>query len=503
MNNNIKLNELIFNEIEPLLIYKCSFQRILELSLLSKSIFKKIQYQITNQQKEIKFKPEINEFLNYIYNFKKNDINKFNSYNKPIINNELISTILNNNNNNNNNYKFKLIQFKEIENLNCINNNGSYQAKQNNENIKTNLKRICKNLKTVYYSNYFPIDTLDEDPTIDNFFNFEKVELYWDCDESPPESFIDECDNQDDYQSFNYSFEFLKRYKSIKKISIRTVDNESNLHLKNLNNIFKHINNINQLNKIQFNYQNTSYNFLINEKLNNIKNLNSFSIRLGNFGLNIINEENEENEENEDLEILNEIINNNCENTSKLIEIIFKNIKLLKNNKLRKLIINKCHSDDNEFNSPNSNNPSEFLKLLLNDNYSIENLRILGLAVYDLTNDDDFKLLSELINKNNNINQLITNIQSFEQFLKHCNENKNIEILKISLDKYSDNLELLNNINWENILNLINNNKSLKSIYLYNNDQFNENLQLLNNLNSLKNNNKNNNLSIKILNNFN
>ncbi|KAM9944731.1 hypothetical protein ACTFIT_009454 [Dictyostelium discoideum] len=120
-------------------------------------------------------------------------------------------------------------------------------------------------------------------------------------------------------------------------------------------------------------------------------------------------------------------------------------------------------------------------------------------SVYDSTkNDDDFKLLSEFINKNNKINQFVTHIHSFEQFLKHCNENKNIEILKISLDKYSDNLELLNNINLENILNLINNNKSLKSIYLYNNDQFDENLQFLNNLNSLKN--YNNNLNFKILN---
>ncbi|EGC32121.1 hypothetical protein DICPUDRAFT_98986 [Dictyostelium purpureum] len=444
-NNEINFNLLAFKEILVYLSYDCSFNRLLELSLISKQSFTTIKYLITHQQNLIKFYPEIKVLNKYINN--------------------------DNNSNINNN---KLIDFKEMEELKLKTKKGSYNNKEFNK-LKSNLIEKCgKNLKKVQIIDYINYDPYYENPTEDGFYQFNKLNLDWNRDEGPNsyESEFDEDDDDAEIDSFEFSFEFLSRYPNIKKLSMTTMTSDMDLHIYKLAGILK--NSSKTLETINFQFHNTAPSFVIQALESRSPVIKSLSVRLGTFLYKLYGETTKE--------------NNKIKDTSKMVSQLFKKANISANTTLMKL---KLRKNVDTHKSPNNKDPSEFLSNLIGNT----KLKKLGLELFELNGADDYKLLSPLI-QIPNISSLYCNPESIESFLQHCNENENIKTLTIFKDF---NSKFKMDTQKEKTLlscfsNFFNQNRSLHNLVVVHNELFSNDQLLLDVLNSSKN---NNNLIIK------
>ncbi|EGC30540.1 hypothetical protein DICPUDRAFT_157719 [Dictyostelium purpureum] len=419
MEINLKLNSLIFNEILPYLSYNNKYKRLLELSLISKQSFQIIQNLLTHKH-IIKIKPN-----NLIKSIKKSKEK--------------------------NKYELFLIKYIELESIHFKHCNE--YSKKILKKIKNELLEQCEQLKKVIFNSAsVDVDTMDENPTCDNFYEFRGLDLYWNKVDRP---WSNETELKKD--SLIFSFEFLSRYPNAKKISISTSNSYFPMHLEYLDGIL--LNCCSTVESIKFDYHNTPHNFVgkvINSKSPAIK---SFTVRLGN------------------------------DDTSKLVANLFRKSEISKNNILKVLKLKYC----SEISIQHLNQePTEFLKILIGN----QTLETLGLELFKVNNSEKLSPLIQVPN----ITTLICNFESFEAFLLHCNENHNITTLKVCKDIYRD--RYVDNFNNNNILvnalsNFLKNNKSsLHSIILY---RLPDNLKELINKEGNKINNNIKNITLKIL----
>ncbi|EGC28746.1 hypothetical protein DICPUDRAFT_85174 [Dictyostelium purpureum] len=386
MEINLKLNSLIFNEILPYLSYNNNYKRILELSLISKQSFQIIQNLLTHKF-IIKLDP--NNLINSMKKSKEN-----------------------------NKYELFLIKYKELESIHFDHCN--IYSKKIFKKIKSELLEQCEQLKKVIFKNA-NVDTLDETPTCDNFYEFRVLDLFWNTEQPP---FSDDPEHQlaacGEFYTFNYSFEFLSRYPNLKKISISTSNNYINMHLEDLDGILRNC--YSTVEAIKFDSHNTPHDFVgkvINSKSPAIK---SFTVRLGN------------------------------RNTSKLVANLFRKSEISTNNTLK--VLKLRHYLDSATSYLNQE-PTEFLKTLIGN----QTLEKLGLELFKVSNSEKLSPLIQVPN----ITTLICNFESFETFLLHCNENHNITTLKIGWDtRYNPFLHDFddNNVLVNAFSNFIKNNKS-------------------------------------------
>ncbi|EGC34987.1 hypothetical protein DICPUDRAFT_79294 [Dictyostelium purpureum] len=356
MNNEKKLNFLIYNDIEKLLVSNCSFQRLLELSLICKSSFRSIQNYLTHHPNKIKFFLKIFNFLFYL------------------------------NNNNDQNYKYKLIQFKESQNL-FFKDNFDYCPSQ----LKLNLDSITAAIgngyqyKKFYFEQYITIikdcGRAYRDLISDGVFQFNKIMLYWDAKEEYQVQQV-----LDNLSLFNP-----------RKIRITTSPSITGLHPNYLNTILTKGGG--SLQTIQFCFHNTPIEFAtLALKSTTIKSL---TLRLG---------------END---------------TSITLSNIFLDSKISQNRSIKKLILREC-----VWGSSNNYNPYSSLQIL----YGNSTLTQLGLEIFKIkekhgNNNNHFiiggyKSLSPLLDLPN-IKILRCDLKSIESFFIHCNHNSNIQKLYI------------------------------------------------------------------------
>ncbi|EGC30542.1 hypothetical protein DICPUDRAFT_83543 [Dictyostelium purpureum] len=383
MEINLKLNSLVFNEVLPYLSYNNKYKRILELSLISKQSFQIIQNLLTHKH-IIKIEPNI--LINSIKKSKEN-----------------------------NNYELFLIKYKELESIH-FNHCNIYSTKRLKK-IKSELLEQCKQLKKVIFD-YVSVDTMDGNPTCDNFYEYRVLILFWNI-QRPPFS------NETEYPldpEYRYSFEFLSRYPNSKKILITTVDNP--MHLEYLDGIL--LNCCSTVEAITFDLNNTPHNFVgkvINSKSPAIK---SFTVRL-------------------------------ADDTSKFVANLFRESEISKNNILKVLKLKLRNCLDFATSYPHQE-PTEFLKTLIGN----QTLETLGLELFKVSNSEKLSPLIQVPN----IKSLICKFNSIEAFLLHCNENPNITTLKagwFNPYKGSNDINVLVNA----LLNFFKNNKSsLHSIIL-------------------------------------
>ncbi|KAM9990438.1 hypothetical protein ACTFIY_006476 [Dictyostelium cf. discoideum] len=480
-NNNIKikLNFIIFIDIQPYLLYNESFKRILEISLLNKSIFKSTQQIITHQQQLIKFYPFINsifkyininnyEELNYIHNIPDSDKIKSKEENdkeiekdkeREIIKKEkeeeeedkeniedLLLKKCNIEINNYNRYKFKLIQYKEIEILYCKSKSRIF--KKIKEILLENFN--SKKLKHVTFVNRIIANSYLKNPTCNGFFKFNKLYLYWDREDFPF-SFPKENQDSNDLnvqETFEYSFDYLNRYKP-KDIKIGTTGGDMKLNIKNLKNIL----NCKSIEKIKF------------------SSIKSLYVRFSN-------------------------------DNDKSIGELFNDCEISNNSKLKELILLKNFYYDKQ-----KKDPTLLLKSLIGN----KTLTILGLQVFKLwnenedwikcsdlpriikyTKDDDIMKFSSTLSTLILIPTITTlhcEFHSLIPFLQHCNENSNINTLFITkgpiwgMKGRFPNGNYFNDYEIQFISNFFKKNQSLKVIGLKNKDYSNQLLGIINNNN--------------------
>ncbi|KAM9973566.1 hypothetical protein ACTFIW_010668 [Dictyostelium discoideum] len=490
MNNNIeiKLNYIVFIDIQPYLLYNETFKRILEISLLNKSIFKSTQQIITHQQQLIKFYPSINSILKYIngsfladINFKNYDENEFEDSENEFEDSENEDNCKENhyynngedgknNDNDNENYKFKLIQYKDIENLYC-----KSKDKHSLYGIKKYLIENlgCNNkLKHVTLVNGILAKSLSLDPSCNGFFKFNKLNLSWDRSEFPWSIPYENEDfaNIKLESDFEYSFDYLNRYKP-KEIKINTVKGKMKLHITKLNNILK----CDSIEKIQFTQHDTPSSFF--QHIVSYKSISpsplppppplikSLTIRL------CIH----------DTDYWDDFNNKNyC--SSEIVGKIFKDCQFQSNTTLKELILLETlkYSDIKK-------NPTYLLESLIGN----KSLTTLGLQVFKLWDEcvewkssrelliprelkhslDEVskysKTLSPLL-RIPTITTLHCDFNSLLSFLQHCNENSNIKTLIVTKGPYEDKINsnryspTLTNDELEFISNFFKQNKSLQ-----------------------------------------
>ncbi|KAM9973567.1 hypothetical protein ACTFIW_010669 [Dictyostelium discoideum] len=440
-NNNIKikLNYIIFIDIQPYLLYNETFKRILEISLLNKSIFKSTQQIITHQQQLIKFFPSINsifkyininnyEELNYIYNIPDNDKIKSKEENDKEIENDKERKILKKEEeeeeeeykenveysvlkkcnieiNNYNGYKFKLIQYKEIENLYCKSKSRIF--KKIKEILLENFDN--KKLKHVTIVNRVRANSYLKNPTCNGFFKFNKLYLYWDREDFPF-SFPRENENSNDLnlqETFEYSFDYLNRYKP-KDIKIGTTGGNMKLNIKYLKNIL----NCKSIEKIKFGFHNTPNLFF--KQIITSSSIKSLYVRFSN-------------------------------DNDKSIGELFKDCEFSNNLKLKKLILLR-----NMYYDKQKKDPTLLLKSLIGN----KTLTILGLQIFKLWNENEDWIKSsdlpriikytkdhDIMKFSSTLSTLILlptittlhcEFHSLIPFLQHCNENSNINRLLIT-----------------------------------------------------------------------
>ncbi|EGC36176.1 hypothetical protein DICPUDRAFT_78156 [Dictyostelium purpureum] len=415
-NNNgddkIKLNPLIFNEILPLIIINQSFTRLIELSLISKSAFTSIQYYLTYKQDSINYYTDSKSILKYITK------NQFGSFNKKETSNI-------------NNYKYRLIQYKDVENLFITKITTDF------DELKPMLIGLCgcdKLKKVTVIDDYNQITSYRNLDDYDvSFFQFDKLYLYWDYHQSIPESYENEVDYQEasvtGLSYIKFSFDFLKPYKP-KKLKITTADISTDfLNIAYLNNIL--IKASARLESVDFQYHDTPPSFFI--QAIQTPTIKSLSVRFSSLYNSIIDDE---------LDVNSPI---ELHKKSLIIKSDLKNNKTLKKLKFK-------HSIYPHY-STNSN-PSE----LLNDLLGNIALNKLGLEWFTLTQPNSHQLLSPLL-KLPNITTLYCNSSSAEQFLSHCLENPNIQTLNVINDDFA------NTMGTENIYQIfLKKNKTLKNL---------------------------------------
>ncbi|KAM9990437.1 hypothetical protein ACTFIY_006475 [Dictyostelium cf. discoideum] len=485
MNNNIeiKLNYIVFIDIQPYLFYNESFKRIFEISLLNKSIFKSTQHIITYQQQLIKFYPCINSIFKYINSSCLADIN-INYDENEFEDNENEDNGKQKDYNygqndggddedddNDENYKYKLIQFKDIENLYC-------KSKDKNSlyGIKKYLIEILgsnNKLKHVTLVNGILAKSLQLDPSCNGFFKFNKLVLNWDRREFP---WSIPYENED-YSNiklesdFEYSFDYLNRYKP-KEIKINTVNGKMGLHITKLNNILK----CDSIEKIQFTHHDTPSSYL--EHIVSYKPISplpplikSLTIRLCIHDTDYWKDFKNKNYCSSKLD--------NIEN--EIVGKIFKDCQFQSNTTLKELILLETLKY-----SEIKKNPTYLLESLIGN----KSLTTLGLQVFKLWDQcvewksrelliprelkpslDEVskysKTLSPLL-KIPTITTLHCDFNSLLSFLQHCNENSNIKTLMVTKGPYEDKINsiryspTLSNDELEFISNFFKQNKSLQ-----------------------------------------
>ncbi|EAL60791.1 hypothetical protein DDB_G0293334 [Dictyostelium discoideum AX4] len=479
-NNNIeiKLNYIVFIDIQPYLLYNETFKRILEISLLNKSIFKSTQQIITHQQQLIKFYPSINSIFKYIncfadinFNYDENEFEdsenedncKENHYNNVNVDGQN-----NDDDDDNENYKYKLIQYKDIENLYC---------KSKDENCLCGIKKFLienlgsnNKLKHVTLVNGIFAKSLALDPSCNGFFKFNKLILNWDRKEFPWSIPYENEDyaNIKLESDFEYSFDYLNRYKP-KEIKINTVKGKMKLHITKLNNILK----CDSIEKIQFTQHDTPSSFL--QHIVSYKSIvppppsppliKSLTIRL------CIN----------DTVYWEDFKNNKNYCSSEIVGKIFKDCQFQSNTTLKELILLETLKY-----SEIKKNPTYLLESLIGN----KSLTTLGLQVFKLWDEcfewksrelliprelkhslDEVskysKTLSPLL-KIPTITTLHCDFNSLLSFLQHCNENSNIKTLIVTKGPYEDKTNsnryspTLTNDELEFISNFFKQNKSLQ-----------------------------------------
>ncbi|EGC30541.1 hypothetical protein DICPUDRAFT_83542 [Dictyostelium purpureum] len=391
METNIKLNSLIFNEVLLYLSYNNDYKRLLELSLISKQSFQIIQNLLTHKYL-IKLEP--NNLINLIKKSKEN----------------------------NNKYELFLIKYKEVEIIHFDHCND--YSKKLLKKIKSRLLEQFKELKKVIFNSVsIQGDTMDENPTCDNFYEFRCLNLLWYTEALP---YSTETELIEDPSMF--SFEYISRYPNAKKISISTCNSNQLILLECMDGIL--INCYSTLETIKFDFHNTPRAFVgkvINSKSPAIK---SFTVRLADG------------------------------DTSKSVAKIFRKSEISKNNTLKVLKLKYC----SELFIPYLNQePTEFLKTLIGN----QTLETLGLQLFDVKNSEKLSPLIQVPN----ITKLICSPYSFDAFLLHCNENHNITTLKVGCDTHHDpyyNSYFKDNCLANALLNFFKNNKSsLNSIIFF------------------------------------
>ncbi|KAM9988821.1 hypothetical protein ACTFIY_004847 [Dictyostelium cf. discoideum] len=366
-----KLNILIFNEILNYLIFNNkSFQKIIEYSLLSKSIFKIIQNLLVSYEyNKFEFILTTDELVGYL---------KFN------INNY-------NNNNNNYNYNKKIIQYKDFQIL----------------VIKI---IILDEIKAQFDISY--------DYTQNNKIKFKKLSMSWRIG-TPPVSIKEiyrETFIESNYtlSKCQFTFDFIRKYNPT-KIKISTTYMYF-LNLKYLNNLF--ISNYN-------NNNNNNNNSNLNNNYNKIKSIkfknHKTPINFLNFLFN--------KEGNEIKSLTVEFDPNKINFEEKFYSFLLGNNNFKNNNiVLKKLILNEYNSccSTNEINW--SNSPTYFIEniLILNNSINSIGFNIFQIKDYETlsplkkisnikkiySNENSFQVIYKHCLENSNIKKLIVELTS-------------------------------------------------------------------------------------------
>ncbi|KAN0055471.1 hypothetical protein ACTA71_008583 [Dictyostelium dimigraforme] len=429
---DIKLNCFILKEISIFLIYKNTFQSILELSLLSKLTFKIFQNLIISK--------ELNQY-NFFLRLKQLKI----YIDKSI--NEKGEDI---------NYQYKLIQYKHFESIRFpflydypFEHMGRFESKpwsalsgeyKNDQNKETKryLNKFCPSLRYVeveetiklYLFNLF---------SCSGFFKIIRLNINWTL-EHPPLSYLKDLDQEEekeeeeekligekslkeDYQFFsnyNYSFNFLNKINPI-KIYLNSVLGD--LHIFNLNNIL----NCKTIKTIKFEDLFVPMDFIdniINNKLNS--NIKSFQISFHSGSSNMHRGEPPSPFNTKDF-------------LNQFIEILRKNINI-KNYHLKRLSVGKnldfhYHVLSNSKNDSSISNHFYILLDLLKNKFP--NLSTLGLQFFTISNSVFLSPLDGI-----KLDTLICNIESLKSITQYCIKNKNIKKLNMILNLEVDKIQL-------------------------------------------------------------
>ncbi|KAK5575083.1 hypothetical protein RB653_010339 [Dictyostelium firmibasis] len=489
-NIDIKLNNLVFIDLLVYLLYDVSFKRILEISLLSKSIFKSVQQTISHQQLSIKFFPNIDHLIVFMNNDIYNDLNSSNK--EPVLKKRNIQSpprtpkyysARNIRGEVNNRYKYKIIQYKDIENLYCtykreFTNSGINHFKMIKQHLKTitngdscssissgndsdsnndsgSSDNYRNKLKHVIFVNRVWADTYNMNPTCNGFFKFNKIRLYWNDATFPCSSTGEyyDYDFRENNILFEYSFEFLKRYNP-KNIDITTTSETKDyntLDLQKINNIF----NCETIKKIKFKHHETPSSFF----LQSIKSSSSSSSVIKSLHLRFPNFVQEINEYiNEDsVDLIKKLLNldHYGEHDSALLgkeELVgefLKECNISNNTTLMELIILKPVNYDYFI-----LNDSTFLLESLIGNKTLTTLGLSAFVIRKEIKNYNFspslkqtklirkpivesssKTLSPLI-EIPTITTLHCEFHSIITFLQHCNDNSNIKHLIVTSDEY-------------------------------------------------------------------
>ncbi|KAM9963959.1 hypothetical protein ACTFIW_005600 [Dictyostelium discoideum] len=300
------LNGLIFKEIAIYLAHNGDFKSLIEYSLLSKASFKRFQNILSSHYlNRYNFKLTLNQFLEYINNNNNNEEEEESSY------------------------KYKLIQYKEIERIKVLklkekededcNNEISITTTTNtntntitidnkikfnkltNQEIKDILLKYCKQLKKVtILESVEQVSNINYDYSCNGFFKVKRLRMFW--GHRNPYS-IDE-----DYYENEYSFNYLTMYKP------RKVYIGDNIHFSNYLGKLNKILNCKSIKSIKFQkYYITPWDLI--EKSIRFNNLKSLTIRLDIFDDD--DDNNNNNNQNQNPLIINNIenkFNNNNNN---------------------------------------------------------------------------------------------------------------------------------------------------------------------------------------------
>ncbi|EGC38700.1 hypothetical protein DICPUDRAFT_75731 [Dictyostelium purpureum] len=426
----VKLNPYIFNDIIPYIIYnEISFNKILDLSLLSKSTFKSFQTKIILNKK---LPLSLFEFIKYLKIDNKNNNNNNNDDNNNISNTYNIKDC--------NIYNLKLIQYKELETIkisslqenkkeiDCILGINTKNTNSNGQ-VKDFLTKHLVKLRKVVVDNLFiktyPPCFSNYDYTCNNFFKVKNCYVYWDHS-NPPLSHgerIYDYNGYDDYDlsSHNYYFNFITNVKPSKLIIETSVYNP--------NNYFEDIH-ISDLETLIFECQ---------ESIKSIDFVNHFTpLKLIESIFN----------PNNDIDLMNDIEQLTIPKLKELSIIltpseINKLCQLVSNNNNKNIckLILKSTIPSYETKSDTVNNfynPSRFLKELFS-NGNNNSIRTLGLNLFKINDPIHLSPLLEYPN----INTIYCDSYSVEPFLQHINENKKIIkiIYQISKNLYTTEKE--------------------------------------------------------------
>ncbi|KAK5581979.1 hypothetical protein RB653_003560 [Dictyostelium firmibasis] len=471
-NINSTLNYLTYIDIQPYLLYDESFKRILELSLLSKSIFKSTQQIITHQQQLIKFFPSINTIFNYIKvtdyknerdfihedliqskeesdeideKYEKTEENEENKDIEPVLKKRNIESNDSNGSDDDNKYEYKLIQYKDIKNLYC--NGGKRFNKKTKEIL---LEKFGNKLKHVILTNRIFADSYQKNPTCDGFFKFNKLRLFWDR-ESFPFSYPDENEDEDTdlEETFEYSFNFLKRYKP-KDIKIETTYSDMELQIKSLEKILK----CKSIEKIKFGYHDTPSLFF--KQIITCKpppSIKSLKVRLV-----VGDEDDDDNDDNNNEEA-------DSEKNDKMVGKLFQDCEFPNNTTLKELILLDT------INFTIRKNPSYLLESLIGN----KTLTTLGLTEFELWGENSTVEIKEFSSRLSpllkipTITTLHCQLGSLITFLQHCNENPMIKTLMITKgfnNRRSDSQSYYDDYKIQFISNFFKENKSLEKLVI-------------------------------------